>query len=137
MLLQELKEKVAALPIKERLALISWIAESLQSADQKSDWQFLETRSDSWREQLYIKGRKLPASIIWSDMIANEMTVKQAVKNWDLPATAIQEALQYCESHRELISREAKIDRKALPSGERLPIVAKQKISNPSKKVVS
>lgn len=118
MSLRDLKEEVTKLSVNERLVLISWIAESIQTPSQASDWQFLESRSDTWREQLYMKGRKLPASIVWSDMVANKMTIDQAVENWDLSSAAIQEAIRYCESHRELIAREAKIDREEAFSDE-------------------
>jgi hypothetical protein len=40
----------------------------------KTEWQYLEKRPHSWRQQLYIKGRKLTAFTVWSDAIANEMT---------------------------------------------------------------
>ena len=69
-------------------------------------WQYLEKRSDSRKKQLYIKGRKLLASIIWSDMIVNSQSVNEAAKNWDLPIAAIEEAIKYSETHRELIELE-------------------------------
>lgn len=68
-------------------------------------------RPHPWRRQLYIKGRKLLASTVWQDAIANEMSPKQAAENWDLPLTAIYEVIQYCETHQELLKLEADEER--------------------------
>ena len=78
---------------------------------QDEDWQYLVTRSHPWRRQLYIKGRKLLASTVWQDTIANEMSPEQAAENWDLPLRAISEVIRYCERHRELLKLEADEER--------------------------
>jgi hypothetical protein len=109
--LQELKEQVRQLSISDRLTLISVIIQSLQDTAQDEDWQYLVARSHPWRRQLYIKGRKLLASIVWQDAIANEMTPEQAAENWNLPLPAIYEVIRYCESHRELLKLEADEER--------------------------
>lgn len=44
-------------------------------------------------------------------MNANEMSPEQAAENWDLPLSAIYEAIRYCESHRELLKLEANEER--------------------------
>lgn len=77
---------------------------SLQNADR---WHYLVKRPHPWRRQLYIKGRKLLASTIWQDAIANNMTPEEAAENWDLPLTTIQEAIKYCETHQALLNIEA------------------------------
>jgi uncharacterized protein (DUF433 family) len=97
--------------VNERLALISALIQSLQSAVPVEDWQYLVARTHPWRRQLYIKGRKLLASTIWQDMIANEMTPEQAAENWDLPLSAINEAIRYCENHQDLLQLEADEER--------------------------
>ena len=40
-------------------------------------------------------------------MLANAMTAEQAADNWDLSLEAIQEVIQYCETHQDLIRLEA------------------------------
>jgi hypothetical protein len=67
----------------------------------------LAKRNHPWRKQLYIKGRKLLASTIWQDMLANEMSSVDATINWDLPLAAIDEVVHYCESHQDLLKLEA------------------------------
>lgn len=111
MSLQELKEQVGKLSVSDRLALVSIIIQSLQNTTEVQNWQYLVARPHSWRRQLYIKGRKLLASTVWQDMMANEMSPEQAAENWDLPLSAIYEVTHYCESHRELLKMEADEER--------------------------
>ncbi|MCC3424141.1 MAG: hypothetical protein JGK12_09450 [Microcoleus sp. PH2017_01_SCD_O_A] len=111
MSLQELKEKASQLSVSDRLALLSAIVQSLQSTPEIENWQYLTARPHAWRKQLYIKGRKLLASTVWQDMTANEMSPEQAAENWDLPLSAIYEAMNYCESHQELLKLEADEER--------------------------
>lgn len=72
-----------------------------------AEWKYLEPRPDSWRRQLFVKGRKLPASVVWSGMLANHETREQTGENWELPVAAVDECIRYCESHRELLAAEA------------------------------
>lgn len=72
-----------------------------------SKWNYLAPRSHKWRKQLYVKGRKLKASDVWSSMIANKMTREETAIDWDLPLEAIDEIIEYCESHRNLLKMEA------------------------------
>jgi uncharacterized protein (DUF433 family) len=111
MSLQELKEKASQLSVSDRLALLGAIVQSLQSTPEIETWQYLVSRPHAWRKQLYIKGRKLLASTIWRDMTANQMSPKQAAQNWDLPLSAIYEAINYCENHQELLKIEADEER--------------------------
>ncbi|ALF53228.1 hypothetical protein ACX27_10845 [Nostoc piscinale CENA21] len=107
MSLQELKEQVCKLSVSDRLALVNAIIQSLQDIPQTENWQYLVARPHPWRKQLYIKGRKLLASTIWQDMMANQMSSEEAAENWDLPLSAIEEVINYCESHQELLKLEA------------------------------
>ncbi len=111
MSLQQLKEKACQLSVSDRLALLGAIVQSLQTTPEIENWQYLVARPHAWRKQLYIKGRKLLASTIWRDMTANGMSPEQAAENWDLPLSAIYEAIDYCESHQELLKLEADEER--------------------------
>lgn len=106
MTLKELKEQVSQLSVSARVELVTAIVQSLHD-NQPEVWQYLVSRPHPWRIQLYIKGRKLLASVVWQDLKANNMTTDQAAENWDLPIGAIQESIQYCESHLDLIELEA------------------------------
>jgi uncharacterized protein (DUF433 family) len=87
---------------------------SMTTPTSKTQWQYLEPRPDSWRQQLYIKGRKLRAHIVWSDMLVNEMTPEEVADSKDLPALAVYEAIEYCETHAELLKQEAQEERRFL-----------------------
>jgi len=52
------------------------------------------------------------------DMQVNEMMAAEAAENWDLPLAVIQEAIEYCETHRDLLEREAAEERRRLESKE-------------------
>jgi uncharacterized protein (DUF433 family) len=80
----------------------------------KTQWQYLEQRPDNWRQQLYIKGRKLRAHIVWSDMIVNQWSIEETAYNWDLPIEAVIEAIEYCQTHQELLAQEADEERQYL-----------------------
>jgi hypothetical protein len=71
----------------------------------------LVARLHPWRRQLYIKGRKLLASIVWQDSITNQMSAEQAAENWDLPLAAIHEIIDYCENNQELLKLESDQER--------------------------
>lgn len=107
MSLQKLKQQACQLSISDRLDLVSAIIQSLQDAPEINGWQHLENRPHAWRKQLFLKERKLLASIVWQDMIVNQMSLEAAAENWDLPIAAIEEVIRYCESHQELIKQEA------------------------------
>jgi uncharacterized protein (DUF433 family) len=111
MSLQELKEKASQLSVSDRLALLGASVQSLQSTSEIENWQYLVSRPHAWRKQLYIKGRKLLASTIWRDMTANQMSPEQAAENWDLPLSAIYEAIHYCQKHQEFLKLEADEER--------------------------
>lgn len=111
MSLQDLQEQAFRLPMHERLALISALIQSVQNTVQTEDWQYLVARAHPWRRQLHIKGRKLLASTVWQDMIANKMSLEQAADNWDLPLSAIDEVVRYCKNHQDLLKLEADEER--------------------------
>ncbi|MFB2835399.1 hypothetical protein [Floridanema evergladense] len=111
MSVQELIEQAFKLSANDRLTLVSAIIQSLQISAREEDWQYLVARPHPWRRQLYIKGRKLLASTVWQDAIANQMSKEQAAENWDLPLPAIYEVIRYCETHQELIKLESDEER--------------------------
>jgi uncharacterized protein (DUF433 family) len=83
---------------------------------QQDEWVYLVTRPHSWRRQLYVKGRRLRASSVWSDMITNNMSIDEAVDDWDLPVEAVEEIINYCEANRKLLAMEADEERRSLES---------------------
>ena len=76
-----------------------------------SQWQYLEQRPHPWRKQLYFKGKRLRPFSVWITMQVEKMSPDQAADDWDLPLAAVNEAIEYCETERELLEREAEIER--------------------------
>jgi hypothetical protein len=73
-------------------------------------WRYLVARTHPWRRQLAVKGRRVLASDVWSDVVANGDSVEQAASNWSLPLEAVAEIVRYCEANRDLIAMEAEED---------------------------
>ncbi|GFE72199.1 hypothetical protein [Chroococcus sp. FPU101] len=86
----------------------------MTQSETQTQWQYLEKRPHPWRQQLYIKGTRIKASVIYSDMIVNHETPSEAAFNWDLPIEAVKEAIKYCETHQDLLKREALEERRYL-----------------------
>jgi uncharacterized protein (DUF433 family) len=68
---------------------------------------YLVEQAHPWRRQLFVKGRKLPASAVWAGMRANELTVEEAADDWDLPIAAVREIIEYCDNNKQLLGMEA------------------------------
>ena len=86
----------------------------MTTTEAKTQWQYLEQRPHSWRQQLYIKGKRIKASVIYSDMVVNKMTPIEAANNWELPLAVIAEVIEYCSTHQQLLKREAQEGRRRL-----------------------
>ncbi|MDJ0635181.1 MAG: hypothetical protein QNJ34_18465 [Xenococcaceae cyanobacterium MO_188.B29] len=80
----------------------------------KIQWQYLEKRPHRWRKQLYLQGTRTKASVIYSSMVVNNQSVQEAAEDWDLPLAAIEEVVEYCETHQELLKQEARAERQRL-----------------------
>lgn len=68
---------------------------------------YLVSHEHPWKRQLFVKGRKLPAAAVWTAIKANNLSLEQAMDNWDLSAAAINEIMEYCESNQDLLRMEA------------------------------
>ncbi|ELR97821.1 hypothetical protein [Gloeocapsa sp. PCC 73106] len=88
--------------------------DSLLPQGSQTQWQYLEERPHSWRKQLYLKGKRIKASVIYSDLIVNQMSLEEAADNWELPLAAIDEVIEYCQTHQELLKQEANEGQKLL-----------------------
>lgn len=89
-------------------------------------WQFLTARPHPWRRQLWIKGRKLPAAVVWTDWRVNGGTLEEIADNWDLPLKAVEESIRYGETHQDLLRMEAEEEKRRL-SEEGLSVEAEAK----------
>jgi len=79
-------------------------------------YQYLVSRPERWRKQLYLKGRNMTVGQLVYKMRANQMTAEQAARDMDLPVEQVLEAMVYYQTHRQLIESEAE-DEKLEGSG--------------------
>jgi hypothetical protein len=79
-----------------------------------AQWKYLVERPHPWRRQLYVKGRRLLASTVWQDMLANELSLDGTAENFSLPVDAVVEIVRYCETNQELLKMEADEERRRL-----------------------
>ncbi|MBX9879920.1 MAG: hypothetical protein K2Y22_15790 [Candidatus Obscuribacterales bacterium] len=77
-------------------------------------WKYLVERPHSWKSQLFVKGRRLPAANVWSSMLVEKMSIEETAEDWDLPVEAIEEIISYCEANKSLIEMEAAEERQWL-----------------------
>jgi uncharacterized protein (DUF433 family) len=70
-------------------------------------WKYLVEIAHPWRQQLFVKGRRLRASTVWNGMSVNKLSREEAADNWDLPVEAIDEVISYCEANKKLLEMEA------------------------------
>jgi len=80
------------------------------------EWKWLTARAHPWRAQLWVKGRRLMASVVWRSLCANGMTEAEAAEDWGLPVEAVREAVVWSEANQELIAAEAVEERHWLRS---------------------
>jgi hypothetical protein len=74
-------------------------------------WQYLEARAHPWKRQLFLKNRKLLASIVYREMLDCQLTPDEAARRWDLPLDALREVVTYCQENQDLIAEEQGKDR--------------------------
>lgn len=110
---QLLLSKWRYLTFTQQQAVLDFI-ESISSQPKPTEWQYLEKRPDSKRKQLYLKGKRIKASVIYSDIIVNQMTAEEAADNWNLPLAAIEEIIMYCQTYQQLLQQEANEGRSQL-----------------------
>ena len=79
-----------------------------------TQWQYLEQRPHTWRQQLYLKGQRVKASVVYSDMLINDDTPEIAAENWGVSLAAIHEIIDYCQANQPLLKQEAQEERRRL-----------------------
>jgi uncharacterized protein (DUF433 family) len=78
-------------------------------------YQYLVTRPEKGRQQLYLKGRNMTVGQLVHKMRANELSAERAAADMDLPVEQVLEALAYYQTHRELIESETAEEKQYRP----------------------
>jgi uncharacterized protein (DUF433 family) len=62
-------------------------------------YQHLERNPRSAYRQLFIKGRRIRAWVIYCEHVAQERTAEEIAEDYDLPLEAVRESIAYCSSN--------------------------------------
>jgi len=64
-------------------------------------WNYLEPRPKSFYRQLFVKGKRIRARILYGRYMSAEepRTPEQIAADFDLPVEAVREAIAYCQSN--------------------------------------
>ena len=70
-------------------------------------YRFLEPRPGSPYRQLFVRGRKLRAEILYRATIGPEpRTPEEVAHDYNVPVEAVEEAIHYCRHHEEVLRQE-------------------------------
>lgn len=73
----------------------------------QTTYQFLEPRPGSNYRQLFVKGRKLRAEILYRATVGAEpRTPEEVSHDFDVPLEAVQESIHYCLYNEPLLRQE-------------------------------
>ena len=71
-------------------------------------YRYLMRQPSHWLRQAFFLGRpKLPVSRVVEAMHANQQSVEEAARDWQLPVEAVKEALDYYQRFRDVIEADA------------------------------
>lgn len=79
----------------------------------QESYRYLEQRPESWRRQLFIKGRNIPAGHVVRSMLANQRTPRQEAEDRELPVEAVYECLRYYDDHEADVLADIQAERES------------------------
>ena len=59
------------------------------------NWKHLESRPRSWRKQPFIKGTKVPVSVVWGALLSDNLTPEEIAQDRYLNVDAVIEAIAF------------------------------------------
>lgn len=86
------------------------------STPNPTTWKYLEPRPCSLYRQLFVKGTRIRAELIYSDLLREDepWSPEEIAEQYNVPLEAVKEAIAYCESNPPEIEddhrREAMLD---------------------------
>jgi uncharacterized protein (DUF433 family) len=77
---------------------------------QSTTWQFLEPNPRSTYRQLFVKGTRIRARVLYGMYMSAEepMTPEQIASEFNLPVEAVNEAIAYCQGNPPEIAEDLK-----------------------------
>lgn len=67
-------------------------------------WQYLAQREDASTQQLFVKGTRIKASVLWQESLHSNPN--EVAHEFNIDIAAVEEAIVYSEANRELIEKE-------------------------------
>jgi uncharacterized protein (DUF433 family) len=84
-------------------------------------YQHLECRPGSNYKQLFIKGRRIRAEVLYHQTVGGDArTPQQVAQDYDLPLEAVLEAIDYCIRFPEVLQRDRDRELAKIQEYERL-----------------
>ncbi len=72
-----------------------------------NDYKFLEPHTGSRFRQLFIKGRRTPAEVVYRAATGEDArSPEEVARDFELPLEAVLEAIDYCTHNEDLLRRE-------------------------------
>jgi uncharacterized protein (DUF433 family) len=99
--------------------------------NESNSYQFLEPRRGSNYRQLFVKGRRIRAEVLYRETVGPQpRTPAEVARDFDVPLEAVLEAIHYCEHNEDLLRKErdedwADIRARGLDRPRSMPIDAK------------
>ena len=73
---------------------------------QPNGYRYLEPRSGRFR-QLFVKGEAYPAERLYRETVGEDpRTPEEVARDFGVPLGAVEEAIEYCRKHDELLRQE-------------------------------
>ncbi len=70
-------------------------------------YQHLERRPGSNYRQLFIKGRRIRAEVLYRETLGDEArTPEELAEDFDLPVAAVREAIDYCQRNPKVLEED-------------------------------
>ncbi|HYV37534.1 MAG TPA: hypothetical protein VE988_17645 [Gemmataceae bacterium] len=70
-------------------------------------YQHLERRPGSNYKQLFVKGRRIRAEVLYRQTVGSEpMTPEEVAEDYELALEVVQEAIDYCLHHPEVLQED-------------------------------
>lgn len=81
----------------------------------ENSYKYLERRPGSAYKQLFTKGRKIRAIVLYSLTRGEDaMTPEEVAKDYDLPVEMVREAIDYCEKNPDILRQDVEMEDKTL-----------------------
>jgi uncharacterized protein (DUF433 family) len=72
-----------------------------------NNYQHLEGRPGSNYQQLFVKGRRIRAEVLYRETIGEEpRTPEEVARDFDVPLQAVLESIDYCQKNEDLLRQE-------------------------------